>query len=329
MTQFTKIGLVASFCLFSLFYVTTSEPLEQCIKRSNNKTYNIGDDQQCDKYWQCNSGGKDNNGKDKETRSFERLCPDGFVYSLEISACEYPHNVNCSLRPDLQPPTTPAHPNCPRANGFYPFDPEISCQKFYHCLEGSPYEKTCPEGVIFDPSKGACIHPDLARRPECSAKEVLNFTCPNSLKKFGKLKFGDHDRHSDPEDCRKFIICLRDGRPRLGGCPNGRVFNEKSGFCDSPKEVKGCENYYGKKDPDLLYEASADFEANNKYSTAVKNVIGPATTQATKTKEDEEEDAAEEQQVVINSKKPKKTFKTSKRQVDVDSDSDDDDLSVF
>jgi len=38
-----------------------------------------------------------------------------------------------------------------------------------------------------------------------------------------------------------------DGKPRMGGCPLGKVFNDKTGFCDSPKNVVNCQDYYGKK----------------------------------------------------------------------------------
>jgi len=124
-------------------------------------------------------------------------------------------------------------------NGFYPFPAKESCQKFYHCLEGQAYEKTCPEAVIFDPALGSCVHPDLSKRTDCQASKVLSFNCPNEGKRFSKLKFGDHDRLANPKDCRKFYICLQDGQPRVGTCPIGKVFNPKSGLCDKPKNVTG------------------------------------------------------------------------------------------
>jgi hypothetical protein len=220
--------LVAVLCV-SRF--AASDPMEKCQARNN--TYSIGDMAQCDKFHQCFPSGK----------MTERLCDDGFVFSLNISQCDYPHNVDCSKRPTLQP-TTSTDPHCPRMNGFYPFPPSVSCQKFYHCLEGKPYEKTCPEGVIFDDTKGACVHPDMASRAECSASQVLAFTCPNEGKPFLKLRFGNHDRYRNPQDCRKFFICMQDGSPRIGGCPIKTVFNEKTGKCASPKEVQECANYY-------------------------------------------------------------------------------------
>lgn len=214
---------------------TLGDPKEVC--QSRNISYNIADSKQCDLYHECTKGGK----------LLERLCDDGFQFSEEIHACDYPHNVNCTGREKLQESPS-KNPQCPRMNGFYPFPPEDSCQKFYHCLEGVAYEKTCPDGVIFDLSIGACIHPDRSHRTQCAAKSVLNFTCPNHGKKFVRLRFGDHDRLPHPTNCRKFFICLADGKPRVGGCPLGKVFNPKIGVCDSPKRVPQCKDYYGKKD---------------------------------------------------------------------------------
>jgi len=229
-------GVFLYTVILSVFVAgTLGDPKEVCQPR--NVTYKIADSAQCDKYHDCTKGGK----------LLERLCDDGFVFSEEIHACDYPHNVNCSARPALQPSRS-INPDCPRSNGFYPFPPAESCQKFYHCLEGKAYEKTCAEGVIFDPSKGTCIHPDLSKRPDCAARSVLNFTCPNYGKKFVRLRFGDHDRLPHTTNCRKFFICLSDGKPRIGGCPLGKVFNPKLGVCDSPKRVPECKDYYGKKD---------------------------------------------------------------------------------
>jgi len=237
---------------------TLAEPLEKCQPR--NETYKIGDNQQCDKYYQCFASGQ----------VAESLCEDGFVFSVDYRVCDYPHNVNCRARPILQ--STPSkNPFCPRMNGFYPFPAEESCQKFYHCLEGAPYEKTCPAGVIFDDSRGACVHPDMAGRKECSATKVLNFKCPNSGNKFAKLRFGNHDRHSHPEDCQLFFTCGVDGEPRLAGCSVGKVFNPKTGKCSPPNSVPHCVDWYKLKteeelrlmDSDPDNDGDSDEEASN------------------------------------------------------------------
>jgi len=242
--SFTNIFIVTVLFVGTL----VAEPLEKCQPR--NVTYAIGDSVQCDKYHSCDASGK----------LAERLCDDGFVFSLPISQCDYPHNVNCSARSKLQPSKS-TDPQCARMNGFCPFPAEVSCQKFYHCLEGKAYEKTCPEGVIFDDTKGACVHPDLASRIDCSASQVLDFICPNANKPFSKLKFGNHDRFRNPKDCRSFFICMQDGSPRIGGCPIKTVFDPKEGKCSSPKSVPDCVDYYEKHpisqwaEEDLIGEA--------------------------------------------------------------------------
>jgi len=226
-------GLIWNLCFASLVLASyvTADPLEKC--QARNSTFAVGDSEFCDKYYECGTSGKFN----------DRWCDDGFVFSVATKFCEYPYNVNCTERPNLQPPRS-TNRQCPRMNGFYAFPPQESCQKFHHCLEGQAYEKTCPEGVIFDDTKGACVHPDMASRTECSASKVLDFVCPNAEKRFSKLRFGNHDRHAHPNDCRKFFICMQDGQPRIGGCPNGKVFNPKTGNCDLPKRVPNCKDYY-------------------------------------------------------------------------------------
>jgi len=239
------------FTFVSAFYIVQfvlGDPTEECNPR--NQTYHIADSKQCDKYWAC--------GKNGKGKVVELLCEDGFVFSDAYHSCDYPHNVDCTKRPQLQPAQSIGDEKCARLNGFYEFPPEISCQKFYHCLEGTAYEKTCPEGIIFD--RGTCVHPDMSARPDCAAHTVLDFKCPNMNKRFERLRFGDHDRFSHPKDCRKFFICLMDGKPRLGGCPLGKVFNNRTGFCDNPRSVPSCEDYYGKKTIDELLRNQAIVE---------------------------------------------------------------------
>ena len=56
---------------------------------------------------------------------------------------------------------------------------------------------------------------------------------------FRVLRFGNHDRLANPQDCQQFFSCLRTGQPRLGACPKKTVFNEATGHCDDPNNVKG------------------------------------------------------------------------------------------
>jgi len=253
------VGMILG--IFLIMGGVSSDPTEDCVPR--NKTYKISDSTQCDKYYDC--------GKNSKGKVIERLCDDGFVFSDAYHLCDYPHNVDCRKRPQLQPPVSIGDKRCERLNGFYQFPPEISCQKFYHCLEGIAYEKTCPEGIIFD--RGTCVHPDMSTRTDCAASTVLNFQCPNMGKRFTKLRFGDHDRLSHPTDCRKYFMCLQDGNPRLGGCPIGKVFNEKSGFCDLPKNVPNCKDYYGGKSMEEIYKNQAILEGVEEINATAAGVV--------------------------------------------------------
>ena len=110
--------------------------------------------------------------------------------------------------------------------------------QFYHCTDGQHTLITCPPGVIFEPSVGACVHADQTNRPNCSATrklrrhersppslfiiitrnisavtEVLHFVCP-AMTNPSTLRFGDHDRLAHPTSCRHFYMCLLTGMPR-------------------------------------------------------------------------------------------------------------------
>ena len=75
----------------------------------------------------------------------------------------------------------PAQPskNCPRANGFFAWPAEESCQKFWDCRGGTSYLQVCPQGVIFDMTIDACVTPDQSKREECLAEKFLKYDCPN------------------------------------------------------------------------------------------------------------------------------------------------------
>jgi len=200
-----------------------------------DQSYSTPDPVQCDKYYECNIKGEEK----------EKLCEDGYMYDISAQHCDYPSKVNCTGRPKLQTPQPSK--NCPRANGFFPFPAEESCQKFWDCRGGKAYLQTCAAGVIFDPKIDACTTPDQSARPECAAGKFLGFECP----KYDSeeiLRFGNHDRLANPQDCQQFFSCLRTGQPRLGACPKKTVFNEATGHCDDPNNVKGCETFWKDKE---------------------------------------------------------------------------------
>jgi len=204
-----------------------------CEPRS--ESYRTADLEQCDKYFECNIKGEEK----------ENLCPDGLVFDEKSQNCDYPSKVDCGQRSKLQ--SAQPSKNCPRANGFFAWPAKESCQKFWDCRGGQSYLQTCPEGVIFDMKVDACVTPDQSHREECKAEKFLKFDCPNYSAE-EPLRFGNHDRLPDPENCQKFYSCLRDGQPRLGVCPRKTVFNNATGLCDDPKAVVGCETFWKDKE---------------------------------------------------------------------------------
>jgi len=197
------------------------------------ESYFEPDEQQCDKYFECNIKGEIK----------EHLCPDGFTFDITLEKCDYPVKVNCSTRPNLQDPQPST--NCSRANGFFPWPANISCQNFWDCREGRAYKQTCPVGVIFDPLLNTCATPDQSTRQECKEGEsnFLGFTCPQYTEE-SILKFGNHDRLAHPDNCLQYFSCLKSGEPRLATCPRKKVFNNATGQCTDPKNVPGCETYW-------------------------------------------------------------------------------------
>ncbi|XP_023323787.1 uncharacterized protein LOC111697884 [Eurytemora carolleeae] len=200
-------------------------------------SYIIPSPTQCDLYYQCEFG----------TPS-RKLCEDGQVFSITDVKCVSSNLADCEDRPLLQEPkgTGP----CERRNGI--FYTNQTCTEFVTCRDNNPFFERCAPGLVFDPVQKICAWADEALRPGCLPEDLLGFRCPNpkltqeqALLARVHLRFGDHDRFSDPKDCRYFFMCLRTGQPRRAGCPQGKVFEELSGSCKLAKDVPECSNYYG------------------------------------------------------------------------------------
>jgi len=226
------------------------EPEEEYECPPREESYFEPDEEQCDKYFECNIKGEIK----------EHLCPDGFVFDITLEKCDYPVKVNCSTRPLLQDPQPST--NCSRANGFFPWPANISCQNFWDCRQGTAYKQTCPVGVIFDPNLNTCATPDQSTRQECKEGEsnFLGFNCPEYTPE-SVLRFGNHDRLPHPTDCQQYFSCLRTGGPRLATCPRKKVFNNETGHCAEPKSVKGCESYWEEK----LKDSESDYYYDEYY----------------------------------------------------------------
>ncbi|XP_040576001.1 protein obstructor-E [Lepeophtheirus salmonis] len=196
------------------------------------------DDQQCDKFYECNDG-----------IAQERLCPDGLVFdpfSRKQEPCDHYFNVDCGKRLDLQPPKG-LNDLCPRLNGFYAHPDAGVCTVFYACVDSIAEEYTCSPGLWFDEYSGVCNWPEATDRTECQKERNAlknGFICPSKAEADAYGVADPHPKYADPDDCAKFYICLNGVTPREQGCELGLVFNTETTQCDTPENVPECKDYY-------------------------------------------------------------------------------------
>ncbi|KAG1695583.1 Protein obstructor-E [Nymphon striatum] len=212
------------------------QPVVDCTKLPDG-FYPAAD--QCDAYIHCKNG-----------QRIEELCPDGKVFKIpkykkefKTLRCVFPFGVDCSKRPNLQPPQ--GNEGCPRLWGLYPVTKD--CEKFRYCVHGTPLIQNCPHDLVFNPKTGVCDYPDNV----LGCSDIIELVCPDpSLSELP----GFYTLHPHPSDCKKFYFCTA-GNPRLAMCeydyafdPASRVnFNAISDLGDECKpgnQNLGDEDYY-------------------------------------------------------------------------------------
>merc|ERR1711931_483970 len=199
-------------------------------------SYIIPSPTQCDLYYTCDLGTPSRNE-----------CDDGLVFSIDQVKCVPSETEDCKDRPLLQTPKGTGA--CERKNGVF-YNNE-TCTDFVRCRDDTATHEKCADGLVFDPVQKICAWGDEALRDGCLPEDLLGFKCPNpkltqaqALEARVQLRFGDHDRHPHPTDCRFFYTCLTTGQPRKAGCGRGKVFDRESGVCKHAKDVPECSEYY-------------------------------------------------------------------------------------
>lgn len=184
---------------------------------------------QCDAYIECRDG-----------QARELLCPDGLVFNekktkLNRYPCDYPVEVDCGSRSQLQPANPSEH--CPHRFGLNRHEETANCGQFWNCVDGRPFLYNCPEGLAFSVNTLRCEYPDEA--PGCDPEAYLGFRCPTPDPVLMEL-FLNNPRYPHPSDCRKFYVCLNGVTPRLQHCQGGFGFNAEMNVCDKIENVPGC-----------------------------------------------------------------------------------------
>ncbi|KAJ8734241.1 hypothetical protein PYW07_014792 [Mythimna separata] len=124
--------------------------------------------------------------------------------------------------------------DCPE-DGFFA-DAE-QCDKYYECRAGNIIEKLCPDGMVFNDYSSQEEKCDLPFNLDCSARPKLQTPIPQ----LHCPRLNGYFSHEDPKECGKFYYCV-DGKFNMITCPDGLVYNDKTGICTWPDEAKkkGC-----------------------------------------------------------------------------------------
>lgn len=167
----------------------------------------------CDLYYDCYEG-----------QGFLQSCPNGLVYNRDgrfglIGRCDYPHNVDCTGRPERNPPQSTEH--CDWLYGI--FGHETSCTRYWTCWNGTATEQFCIGGLLYNEETHACDWPQnvagCQKHPLC--KDDANGNVP-----LGK-------------SCNRYWAC-QGGYPRLQRCPAMLVFDKLRRRCVTPP-TEDCE----------------------------------------------------------------------------------------
>ena len=148
---------------------TTQPTAEEDPDYCNGKKNGFYSHPQCDKYYQCYSGGV----------TAIQQCPAGLLYNSAYLYCDWPANVNCGDAPGTQPPTqaptqaptqgqttqapvvtqVPSGPEDPnycqgKPDGLYPHP---DCSKYYNCYSGgNTAVQQCSAGTLFVDAIDSC-----------------------------------------------------------------------------------------------------------------------------------------------------------------------------
>ncbi|CRL04125.1 CLUMA_CG017237, isoform A [Clunio marinus] len=124
---------------------------------------------------------------------------------------------------------------CPEDDGF--FADADQCDKYYACSDGQLQERLCKDGLVFNDYDIRVEKCDLPYNIDCSKRSRLQTPIPSANCPRQNGYFG----HSDKNICDKFYYCV-DGMFNAITCPDGLVFNPKTGICTWPDEAQkaGC-----------------------------------------------------------------------------------------
>ncbi|CAH1280472.1 unnamed protein product [Diabrotica balteata] len=158
-------------------------------------------------------------------------CPEGFIWSEDRKACDFPENAECHEIPFPEPDCSDGKNTYWR----YPFD----CSLFWECLNKQLYLLPCPDDYFWDDSikkcdvneavdcSGIIPYPSTSssEAPATTTDEPLPYTTPEMI------CTKDNTFFPNIYDCSKYYECSN-GIPVPMSCPAGEMWNIKLNTCD-------------------------------------------------------------------------------------------------
>lgn len=182
-----------------------------CVGQRNGRL--VENPHNCRSYFECNSG-----------QASERDCEFGYLYDVEIEACEEAHLVRCGRRiipsDDYMDPED-FFPSCPINGITYRPHPQ-DCAGYIACNEGVLSQRFCPRGNHFNPRTLECDKPENA---QCLTSRVVVPQTPILPDCSGEERY-----FPDLVNCQRYFEC-EDQEPKQRTCPIGRMWDHSAQKC--------------------------------------------------------------------------------------------------
>ncbi|XP_054713746.1 mucin-2-like, partial [Uloborus diversus] len=187
-----------------------SEPL---VPSSRSLAINCGcenciypDADDCARYYVCLNG-----------CAYDMQCNDGLQFNAETLTCDYEEQAACAKSSE----------ECPTPNGY--IKDSDNCSRYFHCVGGIAYRKTCEDGRHFNEVTEQCDDP-------CSAG-CDSYACmkASTLQPSPVCEDGD-EFYPHPENCNAFYTCFN-GRAELAFCTDDEHFSPTARMCQEPCEA--------------------------------------------------------------------------------------------
>ncbi|XP_067642771.1 peritrophin-44 [Eurosta solidaginis] len=167
----------------------------------------------------------------------EGFCAYGLYFNKDSNRCDSIENVSC---PFESTQTKPENRCATAKDGAFLADPE-NCNGFVFCANGEETRSSCPKGLLFHPSKSACVYPKEYKCPKKSENISADPIC-NSIAT-GTI-------FADITDCTKYHQCTNGGKLDSLQCADGQAFNHTTLKC-VPRKAAVCHPLAPELQPEL------------------------------------------------------------------------------